>query len=291
MSDPLVTAQWLASALDDPRLCLLDASVELAAPEFDGDYRVESGHAGWLAGHIRGARHADLLNDLAAADAPFSFALPDAQRALDALQKLGIQDDSLIVIYDRSDGFWAARLWWMLRSLGIDAAVLDGGLRAWTAAGFSLETGESSAPRHGTVSMPAKYREGFWLDRHDVERVVAGEADGTLVCALSAALFDGSAVTRYARRGHIPGSRNLPARSLFDDDGRYRRGATLDEALAGLRQAEPPLLLYCGGGISAAALALALTLAGETRVALYDGSLQEWAAEPSLPLTTGAAPA
>lgn len=291
MSEPLVSTDWLSTALDDPRLCLLDASVELAAPEFDGDYRVDSGHTGWLAGHIRGARHADLLVDLAASEATFSFALPDAQRALDTLQKLGIKDDSLIVIYDRSDGFWAARLWWMLRSLGIDAAVLDGGLHAWAAAGFSLEAGESPAPRRGTVSTPAKYRDGFWIDRHDIERVVAGEAEGTLVCALSAALFDGSAVTRYARRGHIPGSRNLPARSLFDDDGRYRRGAALDEALAGLRQAEPPLLLYCGGGISAAALALALTLAGETRVAIYDGSLQEWAAEPSLPLTTGAAPA
>lgn len=291
MSEPLVTAAWLAAALDDPRLCLLDASVELAAPAFDGDYRVESGHAGWLAGHIRGARHADLLNDLAAADAPFSFALPEAQAALDALQKLGIKDDSLIVIYDRSDGFWAARLWWMLRSLGIEAAVLDGGLRGWIAAGFSLEQGEPSAAGCGTLSALAKYRDGFWINRHEVERVVAGEADGTLVCALSAALFDGSAVTRYARRGHIPGSRNLPARSLFDNDGCYRRGAALSEALAGLRQAEPPLLLYCGGGISAAALALALTLAGETRVAIYDGSLQEWAAEPSLPLTTGAAPA
>lgn len=290
MNQPLVTVDWLSARLDDPRLCLLDASVELAAPAFDGDYRVESGHAGWLAGHIRGARHADLLGDLADPQASFSFALPDPQRAQEALQKLGLHDDSLIVIYDRSDGFWAARLWWMLRSLGIDAAVLDGGLRAWSAAGLSLEQGESVEAESGTLSSP-EYREGLWIDRHDVEQVVAGKADGTLVCALSAALFDGSAVSRYARRGHIPGSRNLPARSLFDDDGRYLRGAALDKALAGLRQAEPPLLLYCGGGISAAALALALTLAGETRVAIYDGSLQEWAAEPSLPLTTGAAPA
>ncbi|WAF83270.1 rhodanese-like domain-containing protein [Metapseudomonas otitidis] len=291
MSEPLVTTHGLAATLDDPRLCLLDASVELAAPAFDGDYRVESGYAGWLAGHIRGARHADLLGDLAAPGAPFSFALPEARAALDALQKLGVQDDSLIVVYDRSDGFWAARLWWMLRSLGIGAAVLEGGLRAWVAAGHSLEAGESPAPRRGTLSAPAKYREGFWIDRHDVERVVAGQAEGTLVCALSAALFDGNAVTRYARRGHIPGSRNLPARSLFDDDGCYLRGPALHQALAGLRQVEPPLLLYCGGGISAAALALALTLAGQTRVAIYDGSLQEWAAVPTLPLTTGAAPA
>ncbi|MFJ3259468.1 sulfurtransferase [Pseudomonas sp. NPDC086581] len=290
MSAPLISANGLAALLDDPRLCLLDASVELAAPQFDGDYRVQSGHTGWRAGHIRGARHADLLGDLADASAPFSFALPKAQAALDALQKLGIHDDALIVIYDRSDGFWAARLWWMLRSLGIDAAVLDGGLRAWIAAGHSLDEGAPPAISSAALSAPAQYRDGFWIDRHDVEKVVAGKADGTLVCALSAALFDGSAVTRYARRGHIPGSSNLPARSLFDDDGCYRRGAALDEALAGLRQAEPPLLLYCGGGISAAALALALTMAGETRVAIYDGSLQEWAAEPSLPLTTGAAP-
>ncbi|MGC4012680.1 MAG: hypothetical protein QM805_29150, partial [Pseudomonas sp.] len=80
MNQPLVSADWLAARLDDPRLCLLDASVELAAPEFDGDYRVESGHAGWLAGHIRGARHADLLSDLADPQASFSFALPDPQR-------------------------------------------------------------------------------------------------------------------------------------------------------------------------------------------------------------------
>ncbi|WP_236201849.1 sulfurtransferase [Pseudomonas pseudonitroreducens] len=291
MSEPLVTAHWLAAALDDPRLCLLDASVELATAEFDGDYRVKSGYAGWLAWHIRGARHADLLTELADPQASFSFALPQAHAALDALQKLGIRDDSRIVIYDRSDGFWAARLWWMLRSLGIDAAVLDGGLRAWIAAGFTLEQGESPAAQRGALSAPAQYRDGFWIDRQGVEKVVAGDAEGTLVCALSAALFDGSAVTRYARRGHIPGSANLPARSLFDDDGCYRRGAALSEALAALRQAEAPLLLYCGGGISAAALALALTLAGETRVAIYDGSLQEWAAEPSLPLTTGAAPA
>ena len=291
MSEPLVTAHWLAAALDDPRLCLLDASVELATAEFDGDYRVKSGYAGWLAGHIRGARHADLLTELADPQASFSFALPQAHAALDALQKLGIHDDSRIVIYDRSDGFWAARLWWMLRSLGIDAAVLDGGLRAWIAAGYPLAQGESSEAGNGTLSVPAKYRGGFWIDRQGVEKVVAGDAEGTLVCALSAALFDGSAVTRYARRGHIPGSANLPARSLFDDDGCYRRGAALSEALAALRQAEAPLLLYCGGGISAAALALALTLAGETRVAIYDGSLQEWTAEPSLPLTTGAAPA
>lgn len=291
MDTPLASVGWLATVLDDPRLCLLDASVELAAPAFDGDYRVATGRAGWLAGHIPGARHADLLNELADPSASFSFALPAAQPLLKALQLLGIHDDSLIVIYDRSDGFWAARLWWMLRSLGIGARVLDGGQRAWRTAGHPLCQGEEPAVQPGRLSTAARYLDGFWIDRRGVESVVAGRRPGTLICALSAALFDGSAVTRYARRGHIPGSHNLPARGLFDEDGLYRRGAELDEALSGLQQAEPPLLLYCGGGISAAALALGLTLAGHRRVALYDGSLQEWAAAPDLPLTTGATPA
>jgi len=288
---PLVDAAWLAQRLAEPRLRLLDASVELPAPGFDGDYRVASGRAGWLAEHLPGARHADLLHKLADTTAGFSFALPPVPVLLQGLQTLGLGDDSLIVIYDRSDGFWAARLWWTLRSLGISAAVLDGGLRAWRAAGLPLASGEETDYPAGQLSVQVQYRPGFWIERDGVEAVVAGRAPGTLVCALSAGLFDGSAVTRYARRGHIPGSRNLPARTLFEDDGRYRQGAALAAACSVLDTAPEPIVLYCGGGISAAANALALTLLGRERVAIYDGSLQEWAAEARLPMTTGAAPA
>lgn len=291
---PLIDVQALAARLDDPRLRVLDASVELPAPRFDGDYRPASGADGWRAAHIPGSRHADLLQALADPHAGFSFALPDWPALVAALEALGIGDDSLPVLYDRGDGFWAARLWWMLRSVGIHAQVLDGGWRAWRAGGLPEASGDAAAATAATIT--PRPRPELWAGRGRIEDVVAGRAPGTLVCALSTQLFAGSVPTRYARRGHIPGSRNLPARELFDPTGRYLPPARLAQVLAPLRRtALRPLLLYCGGGVSAAALALALTVLGETGVAIYDGSLQEWAADPSLPLEprpqdTGTAP-
>jgi thiosulfate/3-mercaptopyruvate sulfurtransferase len=289
----LVDCSWLQTHLAHPQLLLLDATVELPAPRFDGDYRASSGYPGWLQAHIPGARHADLLNELADTEASFSFALPALAQLLSALAALGVGDDVGVVIYDRADGFWAARLWWMLRGLGIDAAVLDGGFNAWQRAQLPVQTGASgavrtTAPTSITANAPST---PHWADRAEVEAIVAGRAAGTLICALGSALFDGSAASRYARRGHIPGSFNQPARSLFDAHGHYLSKDDLAHLLDAYLHDDTPLILYCGGGISAAANALALTLLGRQHVAIYDGSLQEWAADARLPMTTGAAPA
>jgi thiosulfate/3-mercaptopyruvate sulfurtransferase len=311
----LVDCAALAAALQQrpQALQLLDATVDLRAPRFDGDYCVHSGREGWLAERLPGALHADLQGDLADTTAAYSFARASTAALGRALARLGVVADRPIVVYDRSDGFWAARLWWVLRSAGVDAAVLDGGLRRWKALGLPLAGGaHAEAPaaagdaapavedalvsRHGAeaplaahpAALPLQLRAGCWADRAQIEAVLAGRAPGTLVNALSPALFEGRALTRYARRGRIPGSRNLPARSLFDAEGRYLRGAALAAAAASLASAPRPWWLYCGGGISAAAAALALTLLGETEIAIYDGSLQEWAADPSLPLSVGA---
>ncbi|MBX8574016.1 sulfurtransferase [Pseudomonas cichorii] len=284
----LIQTGELHGILADPTLLILDATVELAAPRFDGDYCARSGYDGWLQEHISGALHADLYAALSDPQATFSFALPNAQALATALGALGVSDQRRIVIYDRNDGFWAARLWWVLRSVGLHAQVLDGGFKAWQRAGLPQEGGPVAAQ---PVTLQTEYRDGFWIDRAGVQAVVAGERPGTLVCALSAALFDGSAVSRYARRGHIPGSLNLSARSLFDEQGRYLEADALRETLGSLLESKEPLILYCGGGISAAAQALALALVGRSDVFIYDGSLQEWAADPRLPMTTGAAPA
>jgi thiosulfate/3-mercaptopyruvate sulfurtransferase len=285
----LIDAVTLAAQLGNPQLRILDASVELPAPRHDGDYRPASGLPGWRAAHIPGSQHADLLQALADPHADFSFALPTWPSLVDALQRLGIGNDTSVVCYDCSDGFWAARLWWMLRSIGIHAQVLDGGWRAWTAAGLAQASGHADSPAHAHITLQPQAQPRLWVDCQHIARNVTGQAPGTLVCALSAALFDGHAVTRYARRGHIPGSLNLPARQLFDEQGRYLPPARLQQLLAPLLVRPRPLLLYCGGGISAAALALALQLIGESEVALYDGSLQQWAADPYLPLQVTAA--
>lgn len=288
---PLVSTQWLADHLHSPNLAILDATVVLPSPRFDGDYRAESGYQGWLGEHIPGSRHADLTQDLHDTQAGYSFAMPDLEPLATQLQRLGIDDDSQIVVYDRNDGFWAARLWWMLRSVGIAASVLDGGLSAWRAAAQPTHSGP--AQWQASPSRPSLRRQpGHWADQPQVLAVSRGQAAGQLICALGQGLFDGTAPTRYHRRGHIPGSLSRPARQLYDEQGRYLPPAQLQQALGtALIETTDPLLLYCGGGISAAATALALTLLGRTNVMIYDGSLQQWSADPALPMTTGAAPA
>lgn len=284
----LLQPHELYDHLTDPGLLILDATVELPAPRFDGDYQARSGYDGWLHAHIPGALHADLYGELSDQQASFSFALHSSEALTAALSKLGIDPQRRVVIYDRNDGFWAARLWWVLRSLGLHAQVLDGGFKAWARAGFAQQSGPVVAQ---PVSWRADFQPGFWIDRAGVEAVLAANHRATLVCALSAGLFDGSAVSRYARRGHIPGSLNLPARALFDEQGCYLQPGDLQAALDPLLRTHTPLVLYCGGGISAAAQALALTVLGRQDVLIYDGSLQEWAADTRLPMTTGAAPA
>jgi thiosulfate/3-mercaptopyruvate sulfurtransferase len=286
VSRPLVSVRELADRLRDPNILILDATVTLPPPRFDGDYRASSGESRYLAAHIPGARFADLLGSLSAHDAPYHFAVPDPKTLAEAFRSLGVDDDKQVVVYDSEGGLWAARLWWMLRSLGIQAAVLDGGFTRWRLEDLPVESGAVEPAPAATLTI--KPDPGAWVDRAHVEAIVRGDEAGTLICALSRELFDGTALTRYRRRGHIPGSRNFPARELFAADGTYLQPSQLVlRAGAVLTDVPRPIVLYCGGGISAAANALALTLLGEQHISIYDGSLEEWAADATLPLTSG----
>ncbi|MHC1479839.1 sulfurtransferase [Frateuria aurantia] len=286
---PLISARALSTALQSPGLDLIDASVELPPPRFDGDYRYATGLAGWADEHIQGSRHVDLLYQFSDLQAGYGFALPAWETWPVLLDQLGFNPDLKPVIYDRSDGFWAARLWWMLESAGIRCHVLDGGMAAWKAAGLPSEQGhattQSGRQRHTWSLRP---RTECWADRKQVEAIVNGRQGGTLICALSEAMFHGTVPTRYSRRGHIPGSLNLPARSLLDSMGRQLSLGESAERVGGLlADAAKPWVIYCGGGISAAALALSLHRLGHSGVAVYDGSLQEWSADAGLPMLCG----
>jgi thiosulfate/3-mercaptopyruvate sulfurtransferase len=280
----LISATELSRALRTPGLVVLDATVLLAPPRFDGDYSVRTGAERFAAGHIPGARHADLLEDLSDAGSPTHFAHLDADRLGAALARLGVEPGTRVVAYDSEGGFWSARLWWVLRTAGIAAQVLDGGFAAWLGAGLAVAAGwpepwQAAQPWQPDVDPHA------WIDKPAVEAIVLGHRQGQLVCALGADSFEGRVPTRYARRGHIPGSLSMPAHALFGSDQRYLDPARIRASYAELlRSPVRPIVLYCGGGISAAASALALALAGESSIAIYDGSLEEWAADPGLPL-------
>ena len=282
---PLVDADWLAARLDAPDLVVLDATALLPSPRHDGDYRVGSGREQWLERHIPGSRHADLTVELSDHAAPYHFAMPSPDALAAALRPLGVSDGSTVVSYDSGGGIWAARLWWMLRSLSVPAAVLDGGWDGWQAAGHPTASGEPApAPDRGPLT--PRPRPELWAGIDEVAAISSGDRPGRLVCALPGPAFDGTAPTRYARRGHIPGSGSLPGRGLLDDTGHFLPADRLANRVdAVLEPGGPRTVLYCGGGIAAAGAALALTLLGRDDVSIYDGSLEQWSADPARPLT------
>ncbi|MER9934189.1 sulfurtransferase [Mesorhizobium sp. M0088] len=266
--------------LHERELVVLDATVPYGSSGPDGAL----GRARWLEAHIPNARYADLQELLSDRGAVFSFAFPSPEKLAPALRSLGIHDGATVVIYDDFLNMWATRVWWMLRAIGFtNAAVLDGGWKAWVAADKPIESGPAS-PAETEKSLTPRPASSF-VDLDAVQAYVAGQRPGeALVCALPESYFAGTDKIG-GRGGHIPGSINIPAASLLDAEGRFLSPNQLRTRLARLDGASS-VTLYCGGGISATVVAFALGLIDREDVKVYDGSLEEWNADPSRPLAT-----
>lgn len=276
LAGPLVSTQWLCDHLGSDGLLVVDASV-VAVSGADGRAEYVSGIARHSEGHVPGAMFADLLERFSDPAAPFPFTRPDAEAFAAAAAALGVDADTTVVVYDGAVGQWAARLWWLFRSFGHDrVAVLDGGVTKWREEGRPLESGHVApepAGRFLAAELP-----GFWSDRGDVEALLAGDRTGTLVC--------GTPPKDFAVR-HIPGSVSAPAVRLVDrETNAFLPAAGLHDLFSDVLASPAPIVAYCGGGIAAAADALALALLGRDDVTVYDGSLNEWASDPAAPLAS-----
>ncbi len=279
---PLVSTEWLAEHLDQPDLRILESTAWLDPPTTEGKpYDIRSGRADWEAGHIPHSAFADVQHDLAEPHPTLNFTFPSSERFAAGISALGVEDGTKVVIYDRNGMTWATRVWWLLRAYGFDdAAVLDGGWKAWTDEGRPTST--DPAPRH-TATFAPRPRPETIADRREVQ-----DRPACLLNALAPDVFRGE-TNRYGRAGRIPGSVNVYAKELVDPDtgrlvGRDELRKRLDDvgALTGER-----VVSYCGAGISATLDAFALTLLGARDVAVYDGSMSEWVADPALPLDRG----
>lgn len=275
--ETLVTTDWLDRHLDDPDLLVLDCTVRTEV-EDGGGFRNVSGRADYDLGHIPSAGFADLTGDLCDGDSPIEFAMPTPEQFCSAMGELGVGDDSRVVLYDGNLSGWATRVWWMLRWVGFDrAAILDGGLKVWTAEGRPLITEPAARPLRRLMPAP---RPELIADRDEVLAAIDDRAVN-LIDTLPGVFYRGEQ-TIYARPGHIPGAVNICALDLLDESGHYR---PLDELAAmhdGDRNART--ITYCGGGIMASSSAFVMTRLGFTDVAVYTASLQEWAADPANPM-------
>ncbi|MGW7100492.1 sulfurtransferase [Streptomyces sp. NPDC054838] len=259
---PLIGAEQLADRLAEPGLVVFDASV------------------GALRGadrRIPGARPFDLDGALSDHGATVPHTMPAAADFEEAVRGLGLGDRDTVVVYDGAGIYSSARAWWMLRAMGFDrAAVLDGGLPAWTAAGLPLE---DTAPAYGGPrgTFTARPRPGLLVDAVAVAAALADPA---------AAVLDARTRERFAgtapeprpglRGGHMPGAASLPFAELKTSDGLMRPPGELREAFRAVAGDRERLYFSCGSGVTACVLALGAELAGYRESAVYDGSWSEW---------------
>ena len=290
----LISAETLAARLDDPKLRIVDATLRFTRGTHASKARADN-YAAYAQCHITGAVFVDVERDIADPQSGLRFMLPSAAQFAETMARLGIGDDTQVVVYSATDMLWATRFWWVLRAFGVqNVAVLDGGLPHWIRQGLPItDIVPNITPAHFTARAA------------DVQQIATKESisallphlgtAAVLVDTLSADHYRGTPKISYGypRPGHIAGAINVPSSQFVDAE----TGCMLPPADiaarydAALGAEDKPAIFYCGAGIAASLGAFAAAVAGRTQIQLYDASLQEWAADPALPMATGDAPA
>ena len=266
MNDPFVDRDWLLAHLYDLTVRVVDAR---SVPH--GVSIVQTpGIERYAAGHIPGAVHVDYHDDLADPATPYAARVAPPQRFASVVGALGIGDATTVVVYDDGDVPYAARIVWMLRYYGHDAAcVLAGGLAEWMANGGPIAT---DVPDHVPQTFTPRARAELRATRAEVLAIAEGRSTSQLV--------ETQRDKTYAMRDRdIAGAVRLSGSQLLEDrrGGRIAPRETLDAlvAAAGLDRTARTIV-SCGSGVSASGSYLALCAAGFTNVAVYDGSWMEW---------------
>jgi thiosulfate/3-mercaptopyruvate sulfurtransferase len=280
--DPLVSTDWLAARLDNPKVKVIDATFKLPGvlPLPIDDY---------LAAHLPGAVFFDVDHIADQKDSrPHMF--PGAEQFARDVAALGISSGDTVVAYDSGSWVAAPRVWWMFLSFGhLNVKVLDGGLKKWLREGRPTHSGKVT-PKPGKFH--AKFDPGNLRSQQDLVGNLATQAE-QVIDARPRGRFEGTVAEPRPgmRGGHIPGSRSVPYSELFDAaTGAMKPLEALRQTFesAGVELAKP-IVTSCGSGVSALVLTLALYRLGVRGSALYDGSWSEWGLPDGPAVATGPA--
>jgi len=290
MRDPaaLIRTEELAALLGQPSLRIYDCTtyLEPTPPESADPYIAVPGTKSFAEAHIPGADFLDLQGEFSDQATRLRFMMPPVAQLEAAFGRHGMGPGARVVLYSIGSMMWATRFWWMLKSLGFEAAVLDGGFDKWKAEGRPTESGPAKG--YPPASFKAVPRPGRFVDSRAV-LAATKDPKTVIVNALGPQFHKGLEPSRYGRPGRVPGSVNVPAATLADPQ--TKAFTTLADAMAkfaaqGVTK-NKRVIAYCGGGISATIDLFLLHQLGFDDLTLYDGSMGDWAIDKSLPIETG----
>lgn len=287
-SSVFITASELAAIIDEPATRVLDVRWQLGR----ADGREQHSLA-----HIPGAVYVDLDTELAVHASPEQgrHPLPTREAFAASARSWGVSAESNVVVYDAVGGTSASRLWWMLRNAGLTSVrILDGGISAWTGAGFVTESGEVAvAP--SDIELSEDHMPTISIDEAEMWC-----EDGILIDARAAERYRGEVEPVDPRAGHIPGALNVPTFSHLNQDGTIKPRAQLLETFIDAGVIDPqiqgeleheialdrPIAAYCGSGVTASHEIAVLASLG-IEAALFPGSWSQWSNDPTRTAETG----
>jgi thiosulfate/3-mercaptopyruvate sulfurtransferase len=274
----LLSCQELHSAQKNSDCVIVDCRFDLIKPN--------AAYQDYLKSHIPGAVYAHLDNDLSSPASSDSgrHPLPDANKFASFLSRSGWQPGMMLVAYDDIGGAIAARLWWLMKYFGHDgAALLDGGLPAWQAEGYELESGLVSVPQLPLADFRVSH-EMVMTTSEIIEKLVAKQI--VLADARARERFIGEIEPIDTVAGHIPGSVNYAFSVNLEMDGRFKSAQELRCGLLTVTENDDAqnLVHSCGSGVTACHNIFAAELAGLKGSRLYVGSWSEWIRDPSRPI-------
>ncbi|MGB0882782.1 MAG: sulfurtransferase [Vicingaceae bacterium] len=267
MKTPLVSSKWLFENLNHPDLIILDASVKKVTE--NQDKTIDNTQ-------IKGARFFDLKNKFSdkAADLPNTF--PSVTQFESEAQKLGINNNSLIVVYDNLGIYSAPRVWWMFKTMGHqNVVVLNGGLPEWISQGYPTEEKQSQQYKSGNFKAEFNSKR---VKNYELIKSNLNNDSNLVVDARSEGRYNGTAPEPRdgLRSGSIPNSANIPFGNVLEN-GKFKSKEELKAIFSKINAENKELTYSCGSGLTACIILLASELVLPNKTAVYDGSWTEWA--------------